>query len=184
MEAEDDKKEVASDAAKEPEQDATSKGPEQDATSKEPEQDATSKEPTETEVKEENKNEALDSSQKEETIGESMDVEEVKEEKSTEDAEDLKDNSTNKEEKNEDKEKELPQIPTHLIRIGWSSINSGLQLGESKFSYGYESSGKFVCDKNFSDYGKSFGVGDVVGAYLVSMIFFNKCKVYFIIILL
>ncbi|GJQ77787.1 hypothetical protein Trydic_g16049 [Trypoxylus dichotomus] len=72
-----------------------------------------------------------------------------------------------KEEKKEGKENEvITPVSSHLIRIGWSSLNSGLQLGESKFSYGYESSGKFVYDKNFTTYGKPFAVGDVVGAYL------------------
>lgn len=59
-------------------------------------------------------------------------------------------------------------IATHLFRVGWSLPNTGLQLGEFKYSYGYESSGKFVTDKEFSEYGIKYGVGDVVGSYLVS----------------
>lgn len=60
------------------------------------------------------------------------------------------------------------QIPIHLIRVGWSLLSSSLQLGEDKCSYAYESTGKFVNDKQFIDYGKPFAVGDVIGAYLVS----------------
>lgn len=62
---------------------------------------------------------------------------------------------------------EVPDpIPTHLFRVGWSLPNTCLQLGEHKFSYGYESSGRFVTDKQFNDYGVKFGVGDVVASYI------------------
>ncbi|KRT79598.1 hypothetical protein AMK59_7718 [Oryctes borbonicus] len=109
------------------------------------------------------------SSQKEEKADETMEVDETKGDEKTEEKKGESDNKqeTEKEEKKESKETEvITPISSHLIRIGWSSLNSGLQLGESKFSYGYESSGKFVHDKNFVDYGKPFAVGDVIGAYL------------------
>lgn len=57
-------------------------------------------------------------------------------------------------------------IPTHLFRVGWSLEKTGLQLGEEKFSYGYESTGRFVTDKQFTDFATKFGVGDVVTAYV------------------
>ena len=34
-------------------------------------------------------------------------------------------------------------------------------------SYGYDSSGKKACDAEFTEYGQSFGVDDVIGCYLV-----------------
>lgn len=62
---------------------------------------------------------------------------------------------------------ETPEpIPTHLFRVGWSLPNTCLQLGEHKFSYGYESSGRFVTDNQFSEYGSQFGVGDVITSYI------------------
>lgn len=73
------------------------------------------------------------------------------------------------EEKEKPEEKpQLPPIPTHYFRVGFSLPKTSLQLGESKHSYAYESTGKFITDKEFKDYGVTFGVGDVVGAYLVS----------------
>lgn len=63
-------------------------------------------------------------------------------------------------------ETEPEPIPTHLFRVGWSLPNTCLQLGEHKYSYGYESTGRFVTEKQFSDYGSSFGVGDVIGSYI------------------
>jgi heterogeneous nuclear ribonucleoprotein U-like protein 1 len=63
--------------------------------------------------------------------------------------------------------KELGEpIPTHLFRVGWSLLDTGLQLGEDKYSYGYESSGRFVINKQFQNYGIQFGVGDVVASFL------------------
>lgn len=62
---------------------------------------------------------------------------------------------------------ETPEpIPTHLFRVGWSLPNTCLQLGEHDFSYGYESSGRFIVNKQFNDYGVKFGVGDVVASYI------------------
>ena len=54
----------------------------------------------------------------------------------------------------------------HAARVGWSSENSSLQLGESSLSYGYESTGKVCASSSFFDYGESFGEGDVIGTYL------------------
>lgn len=59
------------------------------------------------------------------------------------------------------------EIIPHLIRIGWSLSSTDLQLGESEHSLGYESSGKFVNNRKFADYGKPFKLGDVVGAFIV-----------------
>lgn len=41
--------------------------------------------------------------------------------------------------------------------------------GEEPLSYGYGGTGKASTDCKFKDYGKPFHVGDVVGAFLVSV---------------
>lgn len=68
----------------------------------------------------------------------------------------------------DDVEVPIEAPPTHLFRVGWSVVDAGLQLGETTNSFGYESSAKFVTNKEFVDYGVQFGVGDVVTAYVVS----------------
>lgn len=66
--------------------------------------------------------------------------------------------------------KEPEPISSHMFRVGWSLPTTGLQLGEFKHSYAYESSGKFVTEKEFRNYGITFGVGDVIGSYVVSVL--------------
>lgn len=63
---------------------------------------------------------------------------------------------------------ELPESeePKNVVRVGWSTDSESLQLGEVKMSYGYDSSGKKACDAEFTEYGQSFGVDDVIGCYL------------------
>ena len=47
------------------------------------------------------------------------------------------------------------------------SLNgSDLQLGEVKNSFGYGGTGKISDNCKFQSYGKTFGVGDVIGCYL------------------
>ncbi|KAG5896297.1 hypothetical protein JTB14_008853 [Gonioctena quinquepunctata] len=87
----------------------------------------------------------------------------------TEEKESKEGETDSKEDKTEsaDKPAEVVEpIPTHFFRVGWSLPTSSLQLGEEKYSYGYESSGRFVSDKQFAEYGVKFGAGDVVGAFL------------------
>nr|CAH8872812.1 unnamed protein product [Trichobilharzia regenti] len=55
---------------------------------------------------------------------------------------------------------------THVMRVGWSTENTDFALGEQPQSYGYGGTGKKSCNNKFSDYGCSFGEGDVVGAFL------------------
>uniref|UniRef100_A0A6M2DSX5 Putative heteroproteinous nuclear ribonucleoprotein u-like protein 1 n=1 Tax=Xenopsylla cheopis TaxID=163159 RepID=A0A6M2DSX5_XENCH len=55
---------------------------------------------------------------------------------------------------------------SHLIRIGFSTFSTSLQLGEEPLSFGYESSGKFVSNNEFNDYGTKISESDIVGAYL------------------
>ncbi|KAG7209903.1 hypothetical protein KM043_011499 [Ampulex compressa] len=54
----------------------------------------------------------------------------------------------------------------HLLRIGWSVPYSSMQLGEEKLSYGYDTAGKKLTDKEFIDYGPEFSKDDIVGCYL------------------
>ncbi|KAF2882590.1 hypothetical protein ILUMI_23607 [Ignelater luminosus] len=89
-----------------------------------------------------------------------------KEEKSEESAANESEKKEEKQEPMEVDETPIEPIAKHLFRVGWSLVDTCLQLGEAEYSYGYESSGKFVTNKEFSDYGIKFGVGDVIGAYL------------------
>jgi len=63
---------------------------------------------------------------------------------------------------------ELPETeaPINAVRVGWSSENSSMQLGETEKSYGYESTGKLCASSSFVAYGETFGVGDVIGTFL------------------
>ena len=54
----------------------------------------------------------------------------------------------------------------HEIRCGWSTSSSSLQLGESEFSYGLDSSGKKCCNSEFTEYGVKANVHDVIGVHL------------------
>ncbi|XP_065655074.1 heterogeneous nuclear ribonucleoprotein U isoform X1 [Hydra vulgaris] len=58
------------------------------------------------------------------------------------------------------------ETPIHAVRIGWSSEQSSLQLGESTHSYGFESTGKVCASSKFFNYGESYKEGDVIGTYL------------------
>ncbi|KAK5640200.1 hypothetical protein RI129_011011 [Pyrocoelia pectoralis] len=78
----------------------------------------------------------------------------------------IKDESTEQSESMALDETSTKSLLKHLIRVGWSISNSTLQLGEVQFSYGYESTGKYVANKTFTPHGAKFGVGDVIGAYL------------------
>ncbi|XP_020617210.1 heterogeneous nuclear ribonucleoprotein U-like protein 1 isoform X2 [Orbicella faveolata] len=56
--------------------------------------------------------------------------------------------------------------PKNVVRVGWSTDSTSLQLGEDKVSYGYDSSGKKALDSEFTEYGQTFGADDVIGCYL------------------
>ncbi|KAL7299921.1 hypothetical protein TKK_0007243 [Trichogramma kaykai] len=56
------------------------------------------------------------------------------------------------------------QIPS-LMRLGWSTMGTSLQLGEEKLSYGYEGTGKKCTNNEFTEYGKSFAKNDIIGCY-------------------
>ncbi|KAJ8665326.1 hypothetical protein QAD02_006988 [Eretmocerus hayati] len=57
------------------------------------------------------------------------------------------------------------KIPS-ILRIGWSTIGTSLQLGEEKLSYGYEGTGKKSTNNEFTEYGKTFAKNDVVGCFI------------------
>jgi len=67
----------------------------------------------------------------------------------------------------ENKKVDLPDEKTPFVaRVGWSIDGSDYQLGEDKLSWGYGGTGKSSTDSRFRDYGKRFGVGDVITCYV------------------
>lgn len=54
----------------------------------------------------------------------------------------------------------------HVLKIGWSTPYTSMQLGEEKFSFGYSSIGKKLTDNQYEDYGLEFGKDDIIGCYL------------------
>nr|XP_033810484.1 heterogeneous nuclear ribonucleoprotein U-like protein 2 [Geotrypetes seraphini] len=55
------------------------------------------------------------------------------------------------------------EIP--LFRVGWSVDHSFTQLGEDKFSYGFDGRGLKATDSHFEEYGQAFGLNDVIGCF-------------------
>ena len=55
---------------------------------------------------------------------------------------------------------------THVLRVGWSTNNAGIALGEEENTFGYGGTGKKSTGGKFEDYGCEFKEGDVVGAFL------------------
>ena len=60
----------------------------------------------------------------------------------------------------------------HVLRCGWSVSEASMQLGEEELSWGYGGTGKKSVECKFTDYGGKFGVGDIIGCYLVSVMIF------------
>jgi heterogeneous nuclear ribonucleoprotein U-like protein 1 len=58
----------------------------------------------------------------------------------------------------------------HVLRCGWSVDTAGLQLGTEHLSFGFGGTGKVSTNNKFVNYGKPFGVKDIVGCYLVIFI--------------
>ncbi|KAL4707086.1 hypothetical protein ACJJTC_011412, partial [Scirpophaga incertulas] len=52
------------------------------------------------------------------------------------------------------------------IRVGWSTDDSTLHLGDGQFSWGYESTGRAVNNCEFKEYGQQLNEKDVIGVYL------------------
>lgn len=62
----------------------------------------------------------------------------------------------------------LPEEETsrHVVRVGWSTDYTSMQLGEEKFSYGFGGTGKASTDCKFKDFGEKFEAGDVITTYV------------------
>ena len=54
-------------------------------------------------------------------------------------------------------------------RVGWSIDEAGLGLGEAEFSYGYGSTGMSVVNNHYNEYGETYGPGDIIGCFVVSV---------------
>ncbi|XP_071787333.1 heterogeneous nuclear ribonucleoprotein U-like protein 1 isoform X2 [Asterias amurensis] len=69
-----------------------------------------------------------------------------------------------------EKHLEVNQLPAdetkNVVRVGWSTDDTSLQLGEEAFSYGYGGTAKISVQCKFSDYGEKFEAGDVIASYL------------------
>ena len=63
---------------------------------------------------------------------------------------------------------ETEQHP-HVVRVGWSVAETDMTVGESKYSIGYGATGKKVNEGRYDNYGETFGIGDVIGCFIVSM---------------
>merc|ERR1712051_1136112 len=55
----------------------------------------------------------------------------------------------------------------HELRLGWSTDDTDMQLGESPCSFTYSGSAKKGTACKFEDYGEAFKKDDVIGAYLL-----------------
>jgi heterogeneous nuclear ribonucleoprotein U-like protein 1 len=55
------------------------------------------------------------------------------------------------------------------MRCGWSVQDAGMQLGEDADSWGYGGTAMKSTKCQFVAYGVTFGVGDVIGCFLVSL---------------
>ncbi|KAG8227851.1 hypothetical protein J437_LFUL006474 [Ladona fulva] len=53
-----------------------------------------------------------------------------------------------------------------LCRVGWSTALANLDLGTDRFGFGFGGTGKKSNNKQFDNYGESFGMHDVIGCYL------------------
>ena len=65
------------------------------------------------------------------------------------------------------------------MRLGWSTLDSEMIVGDDRFSYCYESTGKAVTRTNLEDYSEEFGQGDVIGCYIVSKSIFQSVSCTF-----
>ncbi|XP_044017273.1 heterogeneous nuclear ribonucleoprotein U-like protein 1 isoform X2 [Aphidius gifuensis] len=54
----------------------------------------------------------------------------------------------------------------HVLRAGWSLLNSSMQLGEDKYTYGYGGTGKISTNLEFKDYGPKFGLNDILTCFI------------------
>ncbi|XP_072933923.1 uncharacterized protein [Epargyreus clarus] len=69
------------------------------------------------------------------------------------------------------------EVVSNGLRVGWSTVDSTLHLGDGEFSWGYESTGRAVNNSEFKDYGKPFVEKDVIGVYLD--LESTPCKIFY-----
>ena len=50
-------------------------------------------------------------------------------------------------------------VDTHVARVGWSTDDATLQLGEDKNSFGFGGTGKKSVNRKFANYGRRFEKG-------------------------
>ncbi|XP_063390340.1 heterogeneous nuclear ribonucleoprotein U-like protein 2 [Cydia fagiglandana] len=67
------------------------------------------------------------------------------------------------------------EVISNGLRVGWSTDDSSLHLGEGELSFGYENTGRAVNNGEFKEYGKTFSEKDVLGVYLD--LESNPCKI-------
>ena len=53
-----------------------------------------------------------------------------------------------------------------LCRVGWSTALAGYDIGTDGESFGFGGTGKMSHRHQFTDYGESFGLNDVLGCCL------------------
>ncbi|XP_048087102.1 heterogeneous nuclear ribonucleoprotein U-like protein 1 [Alosa alosa] len=53
----------------------------------------------------------------------------------------------------------------HVLRVGWSTDNPSLQLGETELSYAFDSRGRKVTQGREIDFGETFSEGDIISCY-------------------
>ncbi|XP_060601216.1 heterogeneous nuclear ribonucleoprotein U-like protein 1 isoform X2 [Ruditapes philippinarum] len=54
----------------------------------------------------------------------------------------------------------------HVLRVGWSTDDNNLLLGEEALSFGYGGTAKSSTNLKFNDYGETFTAEDVITAYI------------------
>ncbi len=70
----------------------------------------------------------------------------------------------------------------NVLRVGWSTDSTGLQLGEEPLSFGYGGTAKSSTNCKFRDYGLRFGDKDVIGCFLVSLASNNLLLLWFFLV--
>jgi len=58
-----------------------------------------------------------------------------------------------------------PLDQTNACRIGWSTANATLQLGQDSYSFGYQNNGHRYTQGLSEPFGEPFSIGDIIGCY-------------------
>ena len=54
------------------------------------------------------------------------------------------------------------EVDSHVTRVGWSTDDATLQLGEDKNSFGFGGTGMKSVNRKFANYGRRFEKGVVI----------------------